>query len=52
MGWSRFCRTELLLPPGIITAITPDLRKWKTLSTMEVKRGAERGKERQRQREG
>lgn len=49
-GRSRLWRTELLLPPGIIAAIIPDLRKWKTHSTMERERRAEGGRKRERQR--
>ena len=40
---------EVLLLPGIIAVITPDLWKWKTLSTMEIER--EREGQRQRGRE-
>lgn len=40
---------ELLLLPGIIAVITPDLWKWKTLSTMEIEKEKGGGREEERQ---
>lgn len=40
---------ELLLLPGIIAVITPDLWKWKTLSTMEIEKEKGGGRKKERQ---